>query len=395
MARFYWYVIFETLKIFAITLFAATSLIMTGGVLQQLIAEGLGVLAILQLIPYILPVALQFTVPVAILFAACSVYGSMSADNEILALKSVGISPGRAMAPTLILAFLLSPMAVWASDLAMSWGMPGINRVVMHSIEDVVYRVLRNHRSYSTSRGFSIHVQDVEDRWLINPTINLFPENGKAMTITALRGQLRLDPEHETLRIQLENAQWEMGGKVMGSFPGTTEEEIPLTLAARKASGKKSPAQYSLSEMSAQYSQQQDGIKLLEDQLTTMCGIEIMAGRFDQLDTSKSNDILVAMSDGKRRLTRINTEPYRRWALGFSCFFFVWLGIPLAIWMKSADYWTSFGACFLPILVAYYPLFALGFDRAKNGVWPGYMVWLGDVVLFLIGLWFMRKAYRN
>jgi lipopolysaccharide export system permease protein len=395
MGRFHWYVIFEILKIFAITLFAATSLIMVGGVMQQLIAEGLGVLAIIQLIPYILPVALQFTVPVAILFASCSVYGSLSADNEILALKSVGISPGRVMAPTLILALILSPLAVWASDLAMSWGMPGINRVVMHSIEDVVYRVLRNHRSYSTSRGFSIHVQDVDDRWLINPTINLFPESGKAMTITAVRGQLKLDPENETLRIQLENAQWEMGGEVMGSFPGTTEEEIPLTLATRKATGKKSPAQHSLSEMSTQYSQQQDEIKLLEDQLTTMCGLEIMAGRFDQLDTPKSFGILNAMSDGQKRLTRLNTEPYRRWALGFSCFFFVWLGIPLAIWMKSADNWTSFGACFLPILVIYYPLFAMGFDRAKNGVWPAYTVWLGDIVLFFIGLWFMRKVYRN
>jgi lipopolysaccharide export system permease protein len=395
MARFHWYITFEILKIFSITLFAATSLIMVAGVLQQLVAEGLGALAIVQLIPYILPVALQFAVPVALLFAACSVYGRMSADNEIVAVKSVGISPGRVMTPTLLMAFLLSPVAVWTSDLAMSWGMPGINRVVMHSIEEVVYRVLRDHRSYSTSRGFSIHVQDVQDRWLIQPTINMFPENGKPMTISAIRGQLKLDPENETLKIQLEDAQWEMGGKVMGSFPGTSEEEIPLSRATRKGTEKKSPSQYSLSEMNSQYAQQEADLKVVEDKLATLTGLDLMTGRFDRLDTPKTFGILGEMSEGKRRLSRLTTEPYRRWAMGFSCFFFVWLGIPLAIWMKSADYWTSFGACFLPILVIYYPLFALGFDRAKNGVWPAYTVWLGDIVLFIIGLWLMRKVYRH
>lgn len=394
MARLHWYIIFEILKIFGITLFAATSLIMLAGVLQQLVAEGLGTLAILQLIPYVLPVALQFTVPVALLFAACSVYGSMSADNEILALKSVGIPPGHVMVPTLLLALLLSPVAVWASDLAMSWGMPGINRVVMNSIEDVVYRVLRNQRSYSTSRGFSIHVQDVQDRWLVQPTINMFPENGNAMTISATRGQLKLDPENQTLKIQLEDAQWEMGGNVMGSFPGTSEEEIPLSLAMRKGTTKKSPSQYSLGEMASQYSQQEADLSVLEDKLTTLTGLGLMSGRFDRLDTPESFEIINEMAEGKRRLTRLNTEPYRRWALGFSCFFFVWLGIPLAIWMKSADYWTSFGACFLPILLIYYPLFALGFDRAKNGAWPAYTVWIGDLVLFFIGIWFMRRVYR-
>lgn len=394
MARLHWYIIFEILKVFGMTLFAATSLIMVAGVLQQLVAEGLNALAIIQLLPYILPVALQFTLPVALLFATCSVYGSMSADNEILALKSVGISPGQVMVPTLLLALILSPVAVWSSDLAMSWGMPGINRVVMNSIEDIVYGVLRNQHSYSTARGFSIHVQDVQDRWLIQPTINIFPENGGAMTISATRGQLKLDPRSESLRIQLENAQWETGGKVMGSFPGTSEEEIPLSLAARKGAGKKSPAQYSLSEMSSQYSQQEEELSVLEDKLTTLKGLDLMTGRFDRLDTTETFEILGQMTEGKRRLSRLTTEPYRRWALGFSCFFFVWLGIPLAILMKSADYWTSFGACFLPILLIYYPLFALGFDRAKNGVWPAYSVWLGDVVLFVVGMWLMRRVYR-
>lgn len=368
---------------------------MFGGVVQQMIAEGLGPLAIIQLMPYFLPLALQFAVPATLLFAVCSVYGRMSADNEIIALKSVGLSPSRVMTPTLILAFLFSPLAVWTSDLAVSWGKPGINRVIMNSIEEIVYRVLRNHRSYSTSKGFSIHVQDVQDRWLIQPTINLHPDNGQQMRISATKGQLKLDPQSEKLRIQLYDAEWDMGGKAMGSFPGISEEEIPLNKATRKGVDQNSPSQIPLRQISHQVNLQLSSLETQKDELASMVGMELMSGRFDQLDNPKSHRLLWELEDGKLRLSKLRTEPWRRWAMGFSCFFFIWLGIPLAISMKSADYWTSFGACFLPILLIYYPMFALGLDRAKNGSWPAYSVWLGNAILFAIGLWLMRKVYRH
>lgn len=395
IARFHLYILVEVLKLFSIALIAATSLIMVGGVAQQMIAEGLGPLAIIQLMPYFLPLALQFAVPATLLFAVCSVYGRMSADNEIVALKSVGLSPSRVMTPTLILAFLFSPLAVWTSDLAVSWGKPGINRVVMNSIEEIVYRVLRNHRSYSTSKGFSIHVQDVQDRWLIQPTINLHPENGQPMTISATKGQLKLDPQSEKLRIQLYDAQWDMGGKVMGSFPGVSQEEIPLNRATRKGVDQNTPSQFPLREIGNRVNLQLAALETHEDKLATMVGIHLMSGRFDQLDHPTSHHLLWQLGDGTHRLSKLRTEPWRRWAMGFSCFFFIWLGIPLAISMKSADYWTSFGACFLPILLLYYPIFAVGLDRAKNGIWPAYSVWLGNAILFVVGLWLMRKVYRH
>jgi lipopolysaccharide export system permease protein len=95
-----------------------------------------------------------------------------------------------------------------------------------------------------------------------------------------------------------------------------------------------------------------------------------------------------------QRIHRLQTEPWRRWATGFSCFFFVMVGAPLAIRLRNSDLWTSFAICFLPILLVYYPLLALGVDRAKDGALPPYSVWLGNVILLLAGLWLMRKVNR-
>ena len=69
------------------------------------------------------------------------------------------------------------------------------------------------------------------------------------------------------------------------------------------------------------------------------------------------------------RLFRLKTEPWRRWANGFSCLFFVTAGIPLSIRQRSGDFLTSFFLCFLPILLV--GIFSLD---------------LGPVVYVLIGL---------
>ena len=96
----------------------------------------------------------------------------------------------------------------------------------------------------------------------------------------------------------------------------------------------------------------------------------------------------------RKRLIRLQTEPWRRWAWGFSCFFFVFVGAPLAMLTKTSDYWSTFGLCFIPTLIVYYPLFIFGLEQAKDGLVPPYGVWLGNVVLALIGTILVTRVRR-
>jgi lipopolysaccharide export system permease protein len=89
---------------------------------------------------------------------------------------------------------------------------------------------------------------------------------------------------------------------------------------------------------------------------------------------------------------RLTAEPWRRWANGFSCFCFSILGIPLSILFKRFDFWTNFAFCFAPILFLYYPLLMYGVGQAKSGNLPGYSVWLGNIVLLLIGILLCRRV---
>ena len=121
MRRITSYVLVEMLSVFSVTLAGITTLMILGVVVSEGMREGLGLGPIVRMVPYVIPMALQVSVPATILMAASGVYGRMSADNEIVAIKSMGISPLAVLYPALSLAFIVSLVAVWINDIAVSW----------------------------------------------------------------------------------------------------------------------------------------------------------------------------------------------------------------------------------------------------------------------------------
>jgi len=393
--KFNRYILWDVLKLFSTTALAMTLVISLGLVGQQLIMEGIGWLAILKLLPFICLIALQFSLPATLLFSVCCVFGRISADNEIVALKSAGISPFRVIRPMVVLGFLVSVPAVWINDMAVSWGRPGMEKVILRSLEEVLYNRLRVRRSYETDKGFTIHVQDVQNRWLIQPTIFLFNEStGKPMTINAEKAQISIDPDNDRLVIELVNSYGEINHDQATRFRLPTSEKIsmPLTLASKKGRQSTTPSQFTISDIPQEIATQTSANERRRELMAVQVAVGVGMGRYSQLNDQKIQSLQYMVNFNQKLLVRLKLEPARRWALGFSCFFFVWMGVPMAILIRSADYAWTFGLCFVPILLIYYPLFGLALDRAKDGEWPAMSLWLGNLVLFLLGTWLLRRV---
>lgn len=387
------YIIYELLTVFLVTLAGMTMLMMLVGLAQEAIRQGLTPVPVMRLVPYALPNALRFAVPGTILFAACSVYGRMSAANEFVAIKSLGISPMQLMTPAFVLAVLISLVAVWLNDMAVSWGRLGMQRVVFESAEEIAYGMLRKHKSYRTP-AFSVIVQRVEDRRLVRPTLSFHSGSGNEVTVTAREGELQLNMENETLTVILVDAEFDLKDDVTGRFRGRYKHEIPLGLALRKG-GSTRPQDLPLRDIPKQIEAQEANIVATRRTLATEAAWAMMTGDLNSLAgdgwKSRHRD-LNHIVEGKHRLT---TEIHRRWANGFSCFFFVFVGTPLSIRLRSSDLWSTFAVCFLPILIVYYPLLAVGVDRAKCGAWPPYSVWIGNAILAIVGGWLIRRVIRH
>ncbi|MCU0871623.1 MAG: LptF/LptG family permease, partial [Pirellulaceae bacterium] len=330
------YITAELLKVFLSTLTVFTFLITLAGVANEAVRQGLGLLTVLRLIPYTLPNALVFALPGTILFSACSVFGRLSASNELTAIKSLGISPAVVIRPALLLAFLVSLGTVWLIDIAFTWGYAGIQRVVLDSAEEIAYSVLRTQRTYRTKQ-FSICVARVVDRRLLQMTITLDRADGETMTMTAREARLRAVPEEDALKLTLTDGSVEIGKKVAFRFQDTYEHMIPLTSQQEREGAAAHPAHMRLCLVGDAAQEQRRQIRLAEESLAGDAAEQLLTGNFAALTDATWSARLRDLDGQRQRLHRLETEPFRRWASGFSCLAFVLVGAPLAIRMRNSD----------------------------------------------------------
>jgi lipopolysaccharide export system permease protein len=179
------YILSELIKIFLMVLAGWTALIFVALMGKEAVDKQIGLGPLVRMAPYLLPQALQFAVPASMLLATTSVFGRMASYNEIVAIKSLGISPMVVVWPAAVLATLVSFVAVVMNDVAVSWGKAGMERVALESFEEVAYRQLNIHGSF-TFGPLSITVHRVEGSRLIEPLIILqSSEDEPGLTIDA------------------------------------------------------------------------------------------------------------------------------------------------------------------------------------------------------------------
>lgn len=387
------YVLIELLQVFLLTLAGLTALIFVGLIGKEAIDKGLGLGPLLRMTPYMLPQAMQFAVPATMLLATTSVYGRLSASNEIIAIKSMGVSPWVLARPTIILAALTSLGAVALNDIAVSWGRIGVQRVFVESFEEVIYSQLRLHRSYAEN-GLQISVQHVVGRTLVRPTVIVQARDGKeAWKLESDSAEISSSPDRRKLIVHFEGIALE--GEVNVAMASAVEREIDLEALFDDANNSRSPSNYALAEIAHEQravNQRLDDVRRREG---TEQALAMMTGDFDRLSAQSWAPFNQTIGGETYRYRRLSVEPFRRWANGFSCLSFVMVGVPMAIWRQKGEFLASFFLCFLPILLVYYPLLMVSVDHAKAGDLPPPVVWIGNAVLALWGLWMMRKVVRN
>ncbi len=387
------YVLAELTKIFVVALFALTPVMLIVGISQLAMRYSLPPAQILQLVPYIIPFALSVALPVTLLLATTSIYARMAGSNEIVALKAQGISPWTVIWPAVTVGFVLSLATVWLTNIAVSWGRNGAHQVVVDSVVEIAYSVLRTQKSYS-SPAFSVIVRGVEGDRLIEPTISIRGRGETPnITIYAAEATLSCDRENQILIVGLTDAEIDAEGKALFRVP-SRDFEIPLKQASSVEDRSNVPSNIALGLIPDERAIQRERIDNQRRELAVRGAFEMLCGDFEQLTgpewETRSNDTIGLLN----RLHRLHTEPHRRWSAGFSCFCFLWVGAPMAIRLRNSDFLTSFFLCFFPILAVYYPVMMYGIDGAKNGTIPPFSVWAGNLILLAWGGYLLRKVIR-
>ncbi len=395
------YVVGEIIRSFAMALMTITTIFVLFMVMQEAARKGLAPLDIARLIPYIIPMTLVYTVPVSLLFAVSLVYGRIASDNEIIAIKSAGLSAITVIKPAWTLGLVIAATLLYVSMDVIPKSNYYTTKIIFNNLEDYFYKTLKKEREVNMGGWpFLIKVKDVEGR-IMQKAVFKHRKPGSPntfdMVVHAERATLDFNFDTGKVLVTLEDATVREGGSKANVIllDGNKGFEFPIP-GNGSMSNEKKVQELTWAELDAEYVANQ---KLMSEERlkqAVAAAMNLGSGRFYRVNWREVQDAYLKYDYWEMRCNQFVTEQYMRVALASGSFFFVALGAPVGIIFARRDFLSAFITCFIPILIIYYPLTILGMNMSKEGIIDPSFVLIGNAVLaFLAGFVAMPPVWRH
>jgi lipopolysaccharide export system permease protein len=389
-------ILWELTKVFLMSLVGITGILLMAGIIAEASQQGLGPTQILAAIPLLVPSTLPYTIPATTLFATCVVYGRLSADNEILAIKSAGINALTVVRPGIILGLAMSAATMGLYYRIIPYTHYLLRAMVFNDAQELLYSLLRKHHEIRYSNfPYQIFVKGVRDKKLIEP---IFKRKD-------VRGVIDWVAQAREAELQVHTAQRQVDILVKhcvvwgeNDSSGVLEDK-PLSVELPPDFGKQGlrrPRDLTWQEIYERKEQLQKDIKEIRVIASRILAVRTISGTVDETVAAYLKSCKDKIDVAQQEIVALDVELQMRPALSLGCLFFILVGCPVGIWFSRSDYLSSFITCFLPIVFIYYPLMLCGTGMAKEGkinMIP--LVWGADAVVGLIGVILFWRLLKN
>lgn len=389
-------ILVDLFKIFTLALIALTGLILLAGIIAEAMKSGLGPAQILVAAPLLLPSLLPYTVPTTTLFATCIVYGRLSADNEILALKAAGIHIIHVIWPALLLGIFAGAVTMILSLDVIPYTHFVLRTQVGGDIEELLYTMLRKDGCIRHPKmNYEIHAKSIDGRTLHDAVFKRRAAQGEGYDFVACAKEAELDVDLDQKQILVATRQCQIvQGNVRGFLDTST---VPIDLPGELVSGvpKVRSTDMTWTELAFHEAKFADEKQKLDLEIDSH-QLQINRGRGEPHFGAHVRHLSNERRIRANYIDAIHCERHMRPALALGCFCFALVGCPVGIWFCKSDYLSAFVTCFLPIVVVYYPLLFCTINLARAGKMPP---WLGiydaDVLTLVAGMILFRRLARN
>ncbi|MCK9274149.1 MAG: LPS export ABC transporter permease LptF [Syntrophales bacterium] len=361
------YIFREILYPFFLILLILTFVLLMGRLLQLMdlvVNKGVGVFTIAQLILFLMPSFFVITIPISLLIAILISLGRLSRDNEILVMKSAGISLYQLIPPvavfsvaafvaTAVTGIYLAPLGNSATkffliDMAKQNAGIGIKEKIFNdTFEGIILYADKIPVDGTRMEGLFIS----DNRLSAEPT-----------TIVAKRGYLITDPQLAGVILRLENGSTHTVGTDLKTYKKMdfSSYDVFLNLTSTFQGNKKGEPKDS-KEMTL--------TELFQD--------------------SKRLNI----DEKQKREYRI--ELHKKFTLPLSCLVFGLLALPLSL-VKNRTAKSRGFIVGLVIVIIYYALQLWGQAMGETGKIPVFLgIWLPPLAMGAIGIYLLTTAAKE
>lgn len=355
------YILKKLVAVFLLTIIFFTAILFIFNVFRiaRHVAAGLQLSLVLKLFVYLIPSLLGFSIPFAALVACLLVYGKLSAQNELLALRASGVSLCRtasAMAMLAAGAFLLSLLVFGVISPAGKFAVRKL-RTQLGSINPLF---LFEPGETTTISGYSFYLKKKQGNHLTDVRISHADKENVSTWIGAETATMQHRKDSGTLALTLKGVTSSMRKRGGDELWKETAESMTI--------------EFDLASIMARIE-----IEKEEDEMTFR---ELLARA--RLSAESGGDVGLYTMELNKRLV-----------FCLACLSFAVIGAPLGMRIHRGEktVGVSIG---LALAMSFYTVVMFA-ERLRDNpaMHPRLLMWLPNVVFVLLGIYFFRRVRRG
>jgi lipopolysaccharide export system permease protein len=284
----------------------------------------------------------------------------LSSENEILAIKSGGISLYALLTPVFAFCLIGSVLTMFMTLYGQSWGRSALRQLTYEVVSESVDIGLKERTFNDSFNGVTMYVNEIDLR--TKDLVDVFIEDNrqpdKVNTVIAPKGRIFNDPQNAVAHLILFNGSILQTNLKKKTAHSIQFDNYNISLETKRSPGKKKKKPKRPKEMTV--------------------------GELHRyVRESHTKD---------QRYFNVLLELHRRFSIPIGCFVLGLLAVPLGVQAKSAK--RSFGLVLgLFFFLLYYLLMSLGKVYGETGAYPPLIgMWLPNAIIGGVGVYFLIRT---
>ncbi len=357
------YILKEFLAPFAVNVLFFTFIFLMAELIQitnWIVNYSINLATVLRMIFYQIPFLLIFVIPISVMITILLTFLRLSNENEILAIKSGGISLYALLAPVFAFCFIGFGLTMMMSLYGQPKGRAALRELTRQVVSSNITIGLSERTFNYNFADVVVYVNEInpQNRTLKDVFIEDKRQPDRVNTVIAPRGQIFDDAQRAVSHLILFNGSIHQVNSKEKVARSALFDRYDVSLEMKRAPSQKEKDHVPPKEMS----------------------------------TGDLNRFVKAPNAENDFYFKALLELHRRFSLPFSCFALGLLAVPLGVQSKTAR--RSFGAFLgLVFYLFYYLLMSVGKIYGEAGSYPPAIgMWLPNFVIGGLGVYFMIRT---
>ncbi|MGF1449296.1 MAG: LptF/LptG family permease [Opitutales bacterium] len=355
-------------------------------IIEPLAAGQLTWWAALQIMVRIIPYMVSFALPLGLLTGTLLVYGRLSANREITAMKAAGLSLYQIAAPPVVIAILGVAFATAVNFFYSPLAKTAYKTELANIARDNPLRLIRPGVFITDFSEAVFYVEERTREALFGVHVWRMDEEGRLQAyLVGQRGEIELSEDESKIEMRLFDvvaearlADADRASQTQPDVTVDTASEAPMLVLL---DAETVPFALPLSELL--------GLGEVERKLSMLTFEELLNREQELARLAQGGG-----DDAEQDHLRVRMRIHENFSISFAVLSLTLVAIPLGIRVSRKETYANLALAIILAMAFYLSLFAIKLLEDQPGLRPELLIWLPNLLFQGLGVWLILRAAR-